>query len=80
MSDFSETRTNPMNTNDPIPTLFGLRAKSARVAAGCSALGFLAGLGFLPGCERLVGFSGFFGLIGLAVMIEAISRVRCRRS
>lgn len=38
-------------------------------------LGFLAALGFVPGCERLFGFSGFFGFFGLACIIEMVARL-----
>ena len=43
---------------------------------GC--LGFLGGLGLIPGWERLFGFTGFFGFIGVACLVELIHRVRHR--
>ncbi|MCX6910053.1 MAG: protein kinase, partial [Verrucomicrobia bacterium] len=39
-------------------------------------LGCLAALGFMPGLEWMFSFSGCFGLIGLAVLIELVHRRR----
>ena len=44
-----------------------------------AAPGFLASLGFIPGWERMLGFSGFFGFIGVAFIVEMIHRFRHRR-
>lgn len=56
--------------------VFGFQSKLARAVARLTFLGFLAGLGFLPGWHRMLGFSGFFGFFGLAVVIEAFARLR----
>ncbi|MGA2786784.1 MAG: DUF4019 domain-containing protein [Verrucomicrobiota bacterium] len=37
-------------------------------------LGCVAALGFIPGLKWMFGFAGFFGLIGLAVLIELVYR------
>jgi len=61
-----------------------LESPLARKLVNLSALGFLAGLGFLssvPGWERCLGFSGFtgfFGLIGVAYIVEAVARRRAK--
>jgi hypothetical protein len=58
--------------------LFGITFTSplAFKLANLSALGFLCFLGFapFPGAKRLFGFSGFFGLIGVAFMVELAKR------
>jgi serine/threonine protein kinase len=41
-------------------------------------LGCLAALGFVPGLKWMFGFAGFFGLIGLAVLIESLHRLKHR--
>lgn len=56
----------------------GFRSAAARKAAAISVLGFLGALGFIPGWERLFGFSGFSGFFGLAFIIEAMHRIRNR--
>jgi predicted Ser/Thr protein kinase len=58
--------------------MFGVtfRSRFAFRLANLSALGFLGFLGFvpLPGWHRLFGLSGFFGLIGVAFLIELGAR------
>jgi hypothetical protein len=54
----------------------GFWSPGARVALRIAFLGFLGALGFIPGWERLVGFTGFFGFIGVAYIIEAIYRFK----
>ena len=56
--------------------LFKSPATAKLFQIGC--LGFLGGLGLIPGWERLFGFTGFFGFIGVACLIESIHRVRHR--
>jgi len=51
----------------------GFRTKWGERCLGFSFLGFLCSLGFVPGWERAFGFSGFFGFIGVAYIIEAIA-------
>ena len=63
-----------MKQNIDFTIIGGLRSAVARKAAQISALGFLGGLGFIPGWERL------FGFIGAAYIIEAIHRVRNRNA
>jgi hypothetical protein len=50
---------------------------AARVA-GLGALGILGALGFVPTWERLFGFMGLFGFIGIAYITEAIVRFKSR--
>lgn len=38
----------------------GFKSPLAPKVAGLAALGFLGSLGFIPGLERLFGFTGFF--------------------
>ena len=61
-----------------IGKMFGVTfsSRAAYRMASLSALGFLAFLGFmpLPGWHRCFGFAGFFGLIGVAHMVEFIAR------
>ncbi|HEY2343869.1 MAG TPA: hypothetical protein VGH90_12590, partial [Chthoniobacteraceae bacterium] len=68
----------PMQFGKTLADLIGaaFTSRLALQAANLSALGFLCFLGFvpLPGWHRLFGFSGFFGLIGVAVIIEAVAR------
>jgi hypothetical protein len=54
------------------------RSPVASNVAALGALGFLGALGIVPGWQRLFGFVGFFGLIGVAYMIETIVRFRNR--
>jgi serine/threonine protein kinase len=58
--------------------LFGITFTSplAFKLANASALGFLCFIGFapFPGAKRMFGFSGFFGLIGIAFMVEMAKR------
>jgi len=57
----------------------GIRLFKSPVAARffqIACLGFLGGLGFIPGWERLFGLTGFFGFFGVAWIIELIHRVR----
>ncbi|MBI5773656.1 MAG: serine/threonine protein kinase [Verrucomicrobia bacterium] len=60
--------------------LFGLTFTSplAFRLANLSATGFFCFFGFvpLPGWKWLFGFSGFFGLIGVAMMVEMFHRAR----
>jgi serine/threonine protein kinase len=67
-----------------IGKMFGLTFTSrlAFQLANLSALGFLAFLGFvpLPGWHRCFGFSGLFGLIGVAHLVELLSRKTLRPS
>jgi thioredoxin-like negative regulator of GroEL/predicted Ser/Thr protein kinase len=59
------------------PVSFGLTFTSCfalNVARTGWVLGCLAALGFIPGLKWMFGFSGFFGLIGLAVLIEFVYR------
>lgn len=60
----------------PLADAWRFKSKLASRVARLAFLGFLAGLGFIPGCHRLLGFSGFFGFFGLAVLIETIARLR----
>ena len=63
----------------PTHDCFRLESRAARIAAGIAALGFLAALGFVPGWDRrLFGFSGFFGFIGVAFIIEIVHQVRAK--
>jgi len=55
-----------------------LKSPAATVALQIACLGFLGALGFIPGWERLFGFTGFFGFAGVACLIELIHRVRHR--
>ena len=63
-----------MNQNDAKPIVGFTSALARKVAAIGIALGSLGALGFLPGCHRLFGFTGFFGFVGVAFIIEGISR------
>ena len=54
----------------------GFWSPGARVALRIAFLGFFGALGFIPGWERLFGFTGFFGFIGVAYIIEAIYRLK----
>jgi hypothetical protein len=58
----------------------GFKSPVARDVLQLSLLGCLAGLGFVPGWERLFGFSGFFffGFIGVAFVVEFVHRLRNR--
>jgi hypothetical protein len=56
----------------------GFKSPVARDVFQLSLLGCLAGLGFVPGWERLFGFSGFFGFIGVAFIVEFVHRVKTR--
>ena len=64
--------------------MFGLTFTSrlAFLFANVSALGFLAFLGFLPlaGWKVCFGFAGFFGLLGVAYLVEMIARGTWRPS
>ena len=57
-----------------------LKSPAAGMFFQIACLGFLGGLGFIPGWERLFGFTGFFGFIGVACLIESIHRVRHRNA
>ena len=62
-------------------TIAGICLFKSRLAAKffqVACLGFLGGLGFIPGWERLFGFTGFFGFIGVACLIELIHRAKHR--
>ncbi|MDB6171872.1 MAG: Serine/threonine protein kinase [Chthoniobacteraceae bacterium] len=65
----------------PIAGSFGIHTTAAVMLLRLSALGFLGFLGTVPGGKRLWGFSGFFGFIGLAFLVEWNSHwsVRARR-
>jgi len=75
-----------MKSTPRMAQLFGLKCAAAIRLSQITCLGFLgflASLGFIPGWERMFGFSGFFGFfgfIGIAVLVEAISRRRQRNS
>jgi serine/threonine protein kinase len=59
------------------PRSFGLTFTSRialKVARAGWILGCLAALGFIPELKWMFAFSGFFGLIGLAVFIELVHR------
>jgi hypothetical protein len=59
----------------------GIRRFKSPIAATVfqiACLGFLGGLGFIPGWERLFCFTGFFGFIGVACLIESIHRTKSR--
>jgi len=61
----------------------GIRLFKSTAAAVCfqiACLGFLGALGLIPGWKRLFGFTGFFGFIGVACLIETIHRVRHRNT
>ncbi|MGD0539962.1 MAG: serine/threonine-protein kinase [Tepidisphaeraceae bacterium] len=69
---------NKRETGTPLfPPSFGLTFTS-RMALNMArtgwVLGCLAALGFIPDLKWMFGFAGFFGLIGLAVLIEVIHR------
>ena len=66
---------------NPQSNLAGIPIFKSRVAAKLlqiSCLGFLGGLGFVPGWERLLGFTGFFGFAGVSCVVELIHRARHR--
>jgi bla regulator protein BlaR1 len=61
------------------PKSFGLTFRSRlalRIARGGFFLGCLAALGFIPGLRAMFGFAGFFGLLGIAVLIEVVHKLR----
>ena len=61
------------------PTSSGMAFKSPfalNVARAGIVLGCLAALGFVPGMRWMFGFAGFFGLIGVAVLIEGVYRFK----
>ena len=68
-----------MGAFSPLANAWRFKSKLAVWVARLAFLGFLAGLGFIPGCHRLLGFSGFFGFFGLAVLIETVARFRLRK-
>ena len=61
-------------------TIIRFTSAVARKTAQISALGFLGGMGLIPGWERLFGFTGFSGFFGVAIIIETIHRVRNRNA
>jgi len=61
-------------------TTIGFESAVARKTAQLSALAFLAALGFIPGWERLFGFSGFSGFFGVAIIIEMVHRLKNRNA
>jgi hypothetical protein len=61
-----------------LTTIGGFRSAAARRAVQIGGLGFLGALGLVPGWERLLGFTGFFGFIGVGFIIETIYRIRKR--
>jgi hypothetical protein len=65
-----------MSSFAPLANAWRFKSKLAGGVARLAFLGFLAGLGFIPGWHRLLGFSGFFGFFGLAVLIETVARLR----
>jgi hypothetical protein len=67
-----------MKQNIDFTIIGGFKSAVARKAVPIAALGFLGALGFIPGRERLFGFTGFFGFIGAAYIVEAIHRARNR--
>jgi hypothetical protein len=69
-----------MRSNTDFNLNDGFRSNAARGSLGVAALGFLGALGFVPGWERLFGFTGFFGFIGVAFIIELVHRVRNRQA
>ncbi|MFM9960865.1 MAG: serine/threonine-protein kinase [Planctomycetaceae bacterium] len=67
------SKTWPFNT---LSNSLGIRTAWGRWLLQWSHLGFLCFLSFVPGLERAMGFSGFFGFIGLAAMVEHWHRRR----
>lgn len=76
----SPQQNRPRPAGTPLfPVSFGLIFNSQvalKVARTGWVLGCLAALGFIPPLKWMFGFAGFFGLIGLAVLIEAIYRIQ----
>jgi hypothetical protein len=54
------------------------KSPAAATSLRIACLGFLGALGLIPGWHRLFGFTGFFGFIGVACIIELIHRARHR--
>jgi len=61
-------------------TTIGFESAAARKTAQLAALAFLAVLGFIPGWQRLFGFSGFSGFFGVACIIEMVHRLKNRNA
>ncbi|RYD78348.1 MAG: serine/threonine protein kinase, partial [Verrucomicrobiaceae bacterium] len=53
----------------------GIRTTAGAVLARLSLLGFLGFLGTVPHGERLWGFSGFFGFLGAAFLVELYAKL-----
>ena len=69
-----------MKTNLDLTGIGGFKSRVAPRIGSLAALGFLSSLGFIPGWERLFGFAGFFCLIGVAYIVEALHRVKSRNA
>ena len=66
-----------MNDNLEFPG-FPFKSPLAVKMIQLSCLGFLGALGFVPGWHKLFGFTGFFGFIGVAFIVEAVYWFRNR--